>query len=100
MKLLCSNGVKAVMLDLLPGFERESGAKAEITWASTNMLMDEIAKGASGDLTILTDEAIDTLIAQGKVKPVIYKTFPLNEAAAAHALMESSAHIGKIVLTL
>jgi NADPH:quinone reductase len=39
------------------------------------------------------------LIAAGKVKPVIYKTFPLREAAAAHALMESSAHIGKIVLT-
>jgi NADPH2:quinone reductase len=39
------------------------------------------------------------LLAAGKVKPVIYKTFPLREAAAAHALMESSAHIGKIVLT-
>jgi NADPH:quinone reductase-like Zn-dependent oxidoreductase len=40
------------------------------------------------------------LIVAGKVKPVIYKTFPLAEAAAAHALMESSAHIGKILLTL
>ena len=40
------------------------------------------------------------LLAAGKVKPVIFKTFPLKEAAAAHALMESSAHIGKIVLTL
>jgi NADPH2:quinone reductase len=40
------------------------------------------------------------LITAGKVKPVIYKTFPLAEAAAAHALMETSAHIGKIVLTL
>jgi len=40
------------------------------------------------------------LIAQGKVKPIIYKSFPLAEAAAAHALMESSAHIGKIVLTV
>jgi NADPH2:quinone reductase len=40
------------------------------------------------------------LIASGKVKPVIYKTFPLDQASAAHALMESDAHIGKIVLTL
>jgi len=40
------------------------------------------------------------MIAKGKVKPVIYKTFPLKDAAAAHALMETSAHIGKIVLTL
>jgi len=39
------------------------------------------------------------LIAAGKVKPVIYKTYPLREAAAAHALMETSEHIGKIVLT-
>ena len=40
------------------------------------------------------------LIAAGKVKPVIYRTYPLREAAAAHALMETSQHIGKIVLTV
>jgi NADPH:quinone reductase len=40
------------------------------------------------------------LLEAGKLKPVIYKTFPLKEAAAAHALMESSEHIGKILLTL
>ena len=40
------------------------------------------------------------LLDAGKVKPVIHKTYPLKEAAAAHALMESSAHIGKIVLTI
>ena len=39
------------------------------------------------------------LISAGQVKPVMYKTFPLAEAAEAHRLMESSAHIGKIVLT-
>ncbi|RAJ87957.1 putative PIG3 family NAD(P)H quinone oxidoreductase [Chitinophaga dinghuensis] len=37
-------------------------------------------------------------IEQGKFKPVIYKVFPLGEAAAAHQLMESSEHVGKIVL--
>jgi NADPH2:quinone reductase len=40
------------------------------------------------------------LIATGRVKPVIDSTFPLREAAAAHARMESSQHVGKIVLTL
>ena len=40
------------------------------------------------------------LLESGKVKPVIYKTFPLAEAAAAHRLMETSQHIGKIVLTV
>jgi len=39
------------------------------------------------------------LLDSGKVAPVLYKTFPLAEAAAAHRLMESSAHIGKIILT-
>ena len=38
------------------------------------------------------------LIARGAVRPVIHKVFPLAEAAAAHALMESSQHIGKIML--
>ncbi|MDX2145356.1 MAG: NAD(P)H-quinone oxidoreductase [Rhodospirillaceae bacterium] len=40
------------------------------------------------------------LLASGAVKPLIHGTFPLAEAAAAHSLMESSAHTGKIVLKL
>lgn len=43
-------------------------------------------------------ERVWPLIEAGKIKPVIYKTFPLEQAAEAHALMESSAHIGKIML--
>ncbi|KAL0687928.1 hypothetical protein Bca4012_087605 [Brassica carinata] len=37
-------------------------------------------------------------IEAGKVKPVIYKYLPLSQAAEAHSLMESSSHIGKILL--
>jgi NADPH2:quinone reductase len=40
------------------------------------------------------------LIESGKVRPVIFKTFPLAEASEAHRLMETSNHIGKIVLTV
>jgi NADPH2:quinone reductase len=40
------------------------------------------------------------LVASAKVRPVIDKTYPLAEAAAAHARMETSQHIGKIVLTV
>ena len=43
-------------------------------------------------------EHVWPLFGQGKIKPVIYKTFPLAQAAEAHALMESSTHVGKIVL--
>ena len=44
-------------------------------------------------------EKIWPLIEAGRIKPEIYKTFPLEQAADAHRLMESSQHIGKIVLT-
>jgi NADPH2:quinone reductase len=43
-------------------------------------------------------EHVWPLLDAGAIKPVIYKTFPLAEAAQAHALMESSSHVGKIVL--
>ena len=44
------------------------------------------------------EEHVWPWLASGKVKPVVYKTFPLENAAEAHRLMESSNHIGKIVL--
>ncbi len=40
------------------------------------------------------------LLEAGQVKPLVHKTFALDRAADAHALMESSTHIGKIVLTV
>jgi NADPH:quinone reductase len=40
------------------------------------------------------------LIESGKIKPVIHATFALGDASKAHALMESSTHIGKIILTI
>jgi putative PIG3 family NAD(P)H quinone oxidoreductase len=55
--------------------------------------------GEKAAIARAVEEKVWPLIAAGRVKPVIYRTFPLAEAAAAHALMESSAHIGKIVLT-
>ena len=40
------------------------------------------------------------LLESGQVKPLIYRRLPLRDAAEAHRLMESSEHIGKIVLTV
>ena len=45
-------------------------------------------------------ENVLPLLKSGEVKPVIHSTFPLADVALAHELMESSAHMGKIVLTL
>ncbi|WP_332750626.1 NAD(P)H-quinone oxidoreductase [Hydrogenophaga sp.] len=44
-------------------------------------------------------ERVWPLLAQGHIKPVVHQVFPASEAAAAHALMESNRHIGKLVLT-
>ncbi len=46
------------------------------------------------------EERVWPLIAAGRIRPVIDSTFPLAQAAAAHARMETSQHIGKIVLTV
>jgi putative PIG3 family NAD(P)H quinone oxidoreductase len=45
-------------------------------------------------------ETVWPLLESGKVAPVVHATFPLAEAAAAHRLLESGAHVGKIVLVV
>lgn len=40
------------------------------------------------------------LLESGQIKPVIFQSFPLEQAAAAHTLMETSTHVGKIMLTV
>jgi NADPH:quinone reductase-like Zn-dependent oxidoreductase len=45
-------------------------------------------------------EKVWPLYERGEIKPIIHATFPLADAAKAHALMESSAHIGKIMLNV
>jgi molybdate transport system substrate-binding protein len=66
MEILCTNGVKSVMLDLIPAFERAGSTKVATTWGSTNALLKDLESGAGGDVAILTAEAIDALIKQGK----------------------------------
>lgn len=44
-------------------------------------------------------ERVWPLVALGRVRPVIHQTFPAAQAAEAHALLEASQHVGKIVLT-
>jgi NADPH2:quinone reductase len=53
-----------------------------------------------GKIAAALIEKVVPLIEQGKCLPVIYAEFALADAARAHALMESSQHIGKIVLTV
>jgi len=52
-----------------------------------------------GAIAVALQREIWPLLEEGRVKPVVYRTFPLAEAEAAHRLMESSEHVGKLVLT-
>ena len=45
-------------------------------------------------------EVVWPLIESGRIQPMLYRSFPLAQVAEAHSLMESSQHIGKIVLTV
>ncbi len=53
-----------------------------------------------GDIAAALREKVWPLLEAGDIAPVIHRTFPLAEAAAAHALMEESSHIGKIILEI
>jgi molybdate transport system substrate-binding protein len=67
MKVLCTNGLKTVMLELAPQFEGAIGTKPVMTWGSAAGLVKELDSGAAADLVVLTAEAIDDLIGRGKV---------------------------------
>jgi NADPH2:quinone reductase len=86
----------------------QGGARAEI---KLNILLTKRLTVAGSTLRARTvkekgavADAVHThvwpLLASGRVRPIIHATFPLADAAAAHQLMESSNHIGKIVLTV
>ncbi|MBK8158909.1 MAG: NAD(P)H-quinone oxidoreductase [Rhodospirillaceae bacterium] len=84
------------------------GAKAEVNFAQVMVKRQTITGSTLRPRSVAQKAGIAKalkaevwpLLEAGKVKPLIYKTFPLAEAAEAHRLMESSAHTGKIVLTV
>ena len=64
MKVLCTNGVKAVTVELVPEFGRATGIAVDVVYGSTALLLEKIGGGESGDLAILSAEAIDGLAAK------------------------------------
>lgn len=122
-RLTDSNGVD-VILDIIGGdyFPRnlkcmaadarllqiaiQNGAKAEINLLSvmlkrltiTGSTLRARDDGFKAEIAQKLHKNVWPLLATGKIKPVIHSTFALNDAAFAHELMESSQHIGKIIL--
>jgi len=84
------------------------GTKAEINLASlmvkrqtiTGSTLRPQSVAQKGAIARAVEEKVWPLVAAGEVSPQIHATFPLEQAAEAHRLMESSAHVGKIMLTL
>lgn len=82
------------------------GAKAE--WSALDIMRRRLTitgstlRARDGDFKASLAQAVEQnvwpMIASGKFVPVVYKTFAMKNAADAHTLMESSQHIGKIVL--
>jgi molybdate transport system substrate-binding protein len=69
VRVLASNGVKAVIQELQPQCERAIGRPLAIQFGSTTDLVNKIAAGESFDLAMLTYEAIDQLEKAGKLAP-------------------------------
>jgi NADPH2:quinone reductase len=84
----------------------QAGAKATVNF--TRLMLKRLTHTGStlrarsvadkGAIARAIETQVLPLIASGKLRPVIDSTFPLSQAAAAHARMEASGHIGKIVL--
>jgi NADPH2:quinone reductase len=84
------------------------GAKAELNLAGmmqrrltiTGSTLRVRSVAEKGAIASAVRANVWPLVESGAVAPVVFATFPLREAAVAHRLMESSAHIGKIVLVV
>src|SRR5438552_5677815 len=67
IRVLCSNGLKAVMEDLAPQFERATGNKVVVEYGLAAGFKQQIEAGKPFDLAVLTPPLIDDLIKQGKM---------------------------------
>jgi putative PIG3 family NAD(P)H quinone oxidoreductase len=75
-------------------FRRILGRRLTIT--GSTLRVRSVAE--KGEIAAALHREVWPLLESGRVRPKVYRSFPLEDAATAHRLMESSAHVGKIVL--
>jgi molybdate transport system substrate-binding protein len=68
IRVLCSNGIKAVMEELIPQFEQATKHKVLITFGLSAALKRQIEAGEAFDMAVLTPALVDDLITQGKIE--------------------------------
>lgn len=79
--------------------ELDTGAVLRKRLTITGSTLRARSVAYKGELARALREMVWPLFESGRIKPVVHKVFPAAQAAEAHALMESSTHVGKIVLT-
>jgi NADPH:quinone reductase len=95
-----AEGGRLVFIATLGGSRAEIDAatimRRRLTLTGSTLRGREVAfKGA---IAVQLHEKVWPLLEAGTIRPIIHQVFPAAEAARAHALMESSAHIGKLIL--
>ncbi len=90
--IIAVQGGRTATVDVLPILQRR------LTVTGSTLRPRTVAEKAA--IARALREKVWPLLESGLVAPVVHATFPLAEAAAAHRLMESGAHVGKIVLTV
>lgn len=66
LKVFSTIGVQAALEELTPKFEKASGHKLAITWATAAVLVKRVQAGETADLMVLTKQSLDTLVKEGK----------------------------------
>jgi NADPH2:quinone reductase len=79
--------------------ELDSGVVLRKRLSITGSTLRARSVAYKGQLARALREKVWPQIEAGRIKPVIHQVFPAAKAGEAHALMESSTHVGKIVLT-
>jgi putative PIG3 family NAD(P)H quinone oxidoreductase len=93
---------RIVMISLMGGSRAEINAGTILTkrLTLTGSTLRSRTVEQKAEVADAVRKNIWPLLAEGRVRPVIHATFPLAHASEAHRLMETSNHIGKIVLTI
>lgn len=93
-RLININGMKSMdaQIDLFTVMKKNLTLTGSLLKPQSDQVKTMIAKAV--------EQTIWPLFGSKHIEPIVYKTFPLQEVSEAHRLMESSTHIGKILLTM
>lgn len=99
LEILAEEG-RLVLINFMKGDEATIRLSAimrkRLTLTGSTLRPRDVAFKTS--IAVKLEETVWPWLVSGKVKPIVYKTFPLDHAAEAHHVLESSKHIGKIIL--